>query len=209
MKFKIARSKFLDSLKKVQNIVGSKGSMMILQNVLLEANDRQLFLTTTDLDISIRSVVPCEVEAEGSTTLPAKVLFNAVSKAAEGMIEVEVDGEDRAQIVIGLLPARHRLMQGGAEGLEEVLLHVPQQSIEIRIMEIEGPSVDVYQLRQLLDGDLLDGPVLHERQQPLAQFALGVADAAIGLAGSVHFCTPFQHAAAFCSKISRDREIVY
>ena len=101
MKFKIARSKFLDSLKKVQNIVGSKGSMMILQNVLLEANDRQLFLTTTDLDISIRSVVPCEVEAEGSTTLPAKVLFNAVSKAAEGMIEVEVDGEDRAQITAG------------------------------------------------------------------------------------------------------------
>ena len=101
MKFKIARSNFLDSLKKVQNIVGSKGSMMILQNVLIEANDRQLFLTTTDLDISIRSVVPCEVEVEGSTTLPAKVLFNAVSKAAEGMIEVDVDGEDRAQITAG------------------------------------------------------------------------------------------------------------
>ena len=71
MKFKIARSKFLDSLKKVQNIVGSKGSMMILQNVLLEANDRQLFLTTTDLDISIRSVVPCEVEAPNHLQEPS------------------------------------------------------------------------------------------------------------------------------------------
>ena len=86
MKFKIVRSKFLDSLKKVQNVVGSKGSMMILQNVLLEAREGHLHLTTTDLDISIRSMVQCDVEVEGATTLPAKLLFNAISKAAEGAL---------------------------------------------------------------------------------------------------------------------------
>ena len=101
MKFKIVRSKFLESLKKVQNIVGTKGSMMIIQNVLLEAKDKQLSLTTTDLDISIRSVVACEVEVEGSTTLPAKLLVNAISKAAEGVIEIDIDATDRAQISAG------------------------------------------------------------------------------------------------------------
>lgn len=101
MKFKIVRSKFLESLKKVQNIVGTKGSMMIIQNVLLEAKDKQLSLTTTDLDISIRSVVACEVEVEGSTTLPAKLLVNAISKAAEGVIEIDIDANDRAQISAG------------------------------------------------------------------------------------------------------------
>ena len=101
MKFKIVRSKFLEGLKKVQNIVATKGSMMIIQNVLLEAKDKQLFLTTTDLDISIRSVVACDVEEEGATTLPAKLLFNAISKAVEGLVEIQVDANDRAQITAG------------------------------------------------------------------------------------------------------------
>lgn len=98
MKFKIVRSKFLEGLKKVQNVVTTKGALKILQNVLLEAKDKQLFMTATDLDISIRSVVPCEVVNEGSTTLPAKLLFNTIGKAAEGPVEVDVDAADRAVV---------------------------------------------------------------------------------------------------------------
>ena len=101
MKIKIVRSKFLEALKKVQNIAAAKGSLQILQNVLLEAKDRQLFLTATDLDLSIRSVVDCEVADEGSTTLPAKLLFNTVAKVAEGAIDVDVGPDDRALISAG------------------------------------------------------------------------------------------------------------
>ena len=101
MKFKIVRSKFLDGLKKVQNIVGSKGTMQILQNVMIEAKEKQLLLTTTDLDISIRSVIECEVDEEGSTTLPVKLLISVISKAAEGVVAVDVDYQDRAVIKAG------------------------------------------------------------------------------------------------------------
>ena len=101
MKFRIVRSKFLEGLKKVQNIVGSKGTMQIIQNVKLEAQDKQLSLTTTDLDISILSVVACEVEAEGSTTLPVKLLVNAISKSPEGPVEIDVDNGDHAHITAG------------------------------------------------------------------------------------------------------------
>ena len=101
MKFKIVRSKFLDGLKKVQNIVASKGSMLIIQNVLLEAKDKELLLTTTDLDISIRTRVACEVEAEGATTLPVKLLFNAIAKSPEGPIEIDVSAADCAFISAG------------------------------------------------------------------------------------------------------------
>lgn len=101
MKFRIVRSKFLEGLKKVQNIVGSKGTMQIIQNVKLEAQDKQLSLTTTDLDISILSVVGCEVEAEGSTTLPVKLLVNAISKSPEGPVEIDVDNGDHAHITAG------------------------------------------------------------------------------------------------------------
>ena len=76
MKFKIIRSKFLEGLKSVQNIVPGKGSLPVLQNVLIEAKDSAITLTTTDLDISIKSTVECEVLEGGSSTLPVKLLFN-------------------------------------------------------------------------------------------------------------------------------------
>ncbi len=101
MKFKIVRSKFFDGLKKVQNIVGGKGSLLIIQNVLIEAKDNAIVLTTTDMDMSIRSRVPCEVVEEGATTLPVKLLVNAIAKSPEGNIEIEVGAADCAFISAG------------------------------------------------------------------------------------------------------------
>ena len=101
MKFTIARSRFLDGLKAVQNVVAGKGSLPVLQNVLLEANGNELTMTTTDLDLSIKSTVDCEVQENGATTLPVKLLFNSISKAAEGLVEIEVDGNESATIVAG------------------------------------------------------------------------------------------------------------
>ena len=107
MKFTIIRSKFLDGLKAVQSVVASKGSLPVLQNVLLEANGKELKMTTTDLDISTTSIVECKVEDHGASTLPMRLLLNAVSKAAEGEIQVEVDANDIAYISAG--SARFRL----------------------------------------------------------------------------------------------------
>lgn len=101
MKFKIVRSKFLEGLKSVQNIVGSKGSLPVLQNVLLEAQGAEITMTTTDLDISIKAVCPCETVEAGKTTIPVKLLFNAITKVAEGEVEVETDAKDRATICAG------------------------------------------------------------------------------------------------------------
>ena len=107
MKFKIVRSKFIEGLKSVQNIVAGKGSLAILQNVLLEAQGHELKITTTDLDISIRTVCECEVTEAGSTTLPVKLLFNAIAKVVEGEVNIEVDAKERADISAG--NARYKL----------------------------------------------------------------------------------------------------
>ena len=101
MKFSILRSKFIEALKPVQNIVASKGSLPVLQNVMIDARGGDIKLTTTDLDISIRSTVPCEVTEEGASTLPVKLLFNLISKAPEGKVEVEIDGSEQAVIRAG------------------------------------------------------------------------------------------------------------
>ncbi len=106
MKFKITRSRFLEGLKTVQNIVPSKGALQIIQNILVEAKDNKLYMTTTDLDISIRAVVDCETDNDGATTLPAKLLSNMIAKAPDGVVEVEVDAQDRAVIKAGTFTSK-------------------------------------------------------------------------------------------------------
>lgn len=101
MKFKILRSKFLEGIKSVQNIVAGKGSIAILQNVLIEAKDKEIRMTTTDLDITIKAICECEVLQEGISTLPVKHLFNSISKVAEGEVEIEIDSNERATILAG------------------------------------------------------------------------------------------------------------
>ncbi len=101
MKFKIVRSKFLEGLKSVQNIVTGKGTLPILQNVLVEASGEGICMTTTDLDISIRATCQCEVLEPGSTTLPVKLLFNAIMKVAEGEVLIETDDKEKASISAG------------------------------------------------------------------------------------------------------------
>ena len=101
MKIKIIRSKFIEGLKKVQNIVAGKGSLQIIQNAMLEANDGKLSLVTTDMDISIKSTVDCEVVEAGATTLPVKLLFSTISSCAEGVVELETDFQERARISAG------------------------------------------------------------------------------------------------------------
>ena len=101
MKIKIIRSKFIEGLKKVQNIVAGKGSLQIIQNAMLDAKDGKLSLVTTDLDISIKSTVECEIVEAGSTTLPVKLLSSTIASCAEGVVELESDAQDRARISAG------------------------------------------------------------------------------------------------------------
>ena len=53
MKFKISRSIFFKSLSHLQGIVDKKNSLPILANILIEAKNNQLILSSTDMDISI------------------------------------------------------------------------------------------------------------------------------------------------------------
>ena len=122
----------MEGLKSVQNIVAGKGSLPILQNVMIEAKGDELKMTTTDLDISIKSVCKCTVEEEGVTTLPVKLLFTAVTKVDEVEIEVSVDTKERATISAG--NARYKLV-----GMPEA--EFPRPQIHIKITENILPIV--------------------------------------------------------------------
>ena len=101
MKFSIVRSKFLDGLQTVQNVVTAKGSLQILSNALIHAEGNQVCITTTDLDIAERCFVECDVEVPGSTTLPIRRLASIIRELDEGKILVEVNDNDLASVQCG------------------------------------------------------------------------------------------------------------
>ena len=78
MKFKINRDHFTSGLQLVSSVVGSRKTMPILQNVLIEARESIIYLTTTNLDLGIKCSVKANVSEEGSVTLPVKDLLRIV-----------------------------------------------------------------------------------------------------------------------------------
>lgn len=101
MKINIQRSALLEALKKIQGIAPGKAVSPVLQNVLVETGDGKVMLTTSDLDVTMRAEVICEVAESGRTTIPVKLLSAAVSKLAEGTVRITVGTNDKADVVSG------------------------------------------------------------------------------------------------------------
>ncbi len=101
LKLKVSKESILDGLQRVQNVVGTRTTLPILSNVLMQASKNDLTLTTTDLDVGVRCRVGAEVSKEGSTSLPARKLFSILREVAAPDIEIEVDDRNAASIRCG------------------------------------------------------------------------------------------------------------
>ncbi len=101
MKFTVIRSKFLEALQTAQNVVPAKHTIQILMNCHIKAEDNKLTVLTTDLDMSVKCVVDCEVEKPGSTTLPIRRLVNIVRELPEGRVVIDINENDVAAVQSG------------------------------------------------------------------------------------------------------------
>src|SRR5271154_7062444 len=101
MKLSVSKEKLLEGLQTVQNVVSTRTTLPILSNVLLEAADGQLRLTTTDLDVGMRGAIEAAIEKPGAATLPARRLFTIVRELPSAEILLEVDSKSVASIRCG------------------------------------------------------------------------------------------------------------
>ncbi len=101
MKFSVSKEKLLEGLATVQNVVSTRTTLPILSNVLLQAGDGDIRLTTTDLDVGVRGSLEAQVEKGGATTLPARRLFSIVRELPSSEILVDVDAKNFASIRSG------------------------------------------------------------------------------------------------------------
>ena len=101
MKFSVSKEKLLEGLQTVQNVVSTRTTLPILSNVLLQASEGELRLTTTDLDVGVSGKVEAQIEKPGGTTLPARRLFNIVRELPVADIQIDVDSKNVASIRSG------------------------------------------------------------------------------------------------------------
>ena len=98
MRFTIKREEFLKGLNTAARAVSSKVAMPVLENLKLELTDRGLFITGSNLDITIKTQVPYKLGnediirnyKEGSTLIKAKLITDIVRKVDSDEITLDV-----------------------------------------------------------------------------------------------------------------------
>lgn len=136
MKFQIDKDVFQDALSRVQHVVSSRTTLPILSNVLIEADELGLLLSTTDLDVTISVRLAADVTKTGATTLPARRLASIVRELPTAAIDVEVDLDNAASL------------RSGASFFK--ILGLPSADFP-RVGEFENPKIFTIDQRLLRD----------------------------------------------------------
>jgi DNA polymerase-3 subunit beta len=101
MKFKINQDHFSNGLQQVLNVVGARATMPILSNVLIEAEEGHISLTTTNLDLGIRCRIKADVSEPGGLTLPVRKLATIIRELPQNEIFIETNENNQAKITSG------------------------------------------------------------------------------------------------------------
>src|SRR5579859_2004591 len=84
MKVTVERAQLLKSLGHVHRVVERRNTIPILGNVLVRAENAQLSLKATDLDLEVTETLAAETATAGSTTVPAHMFYDIVRKLPDG-----------------------------------------------------------------------------------------------------------------------------
>jgi DNA polymerase-3 subunit beta len=143
MKFKIDQEHFKNGLAQVVGVVSNRGSMPVLNNVLIEAEGETVSLTTTNLDLGIRTRVKAEVSTSGAITLPVKLLNTIVtSLPPKKEVTVEISGSNRVRITSG--GASFNINGLGTDGFPPLTTFANQHEFTIPAVDVLGILRKVY-----------------------------------------------------------------
>ena len=100
MKFNVNQQDFQKSLNYCQGVIEKRSTLQILSNVLLNASEKNLTITATDLDIIfIHKISDVEIIEEGQTTTSSSIMYDIVRKFSSGKkINFSSDGESKLHL---------------------------------------------------------------------------------------------------------------
>ena len=94
MKFNINQQDLQEALNFCQGVIERRSTLPILSNILLDAKDKKLTITATDLDlIFIHQIQDIEIQEEGRTTTTSSIMYDIVRKISSGKKQVKLNGK--------------------------------------------------------------------------------------------------------------------
>ena len=87
--FDIDKRELLKGLGLMQSVAGRKSTLPILSHILMEWDEKSLYLTGTDLETGIREELTATVHQKGKASVSAKKLYEIVRELPEETIHLE------------------------------------------------------------------------------------------------------------------------
>ena len=135
MKFSIVQKSLLEALQTVANVVPTRSTTPILENVLFELEDQKLKITGTDLEVSITTQISTEkTEEHGSIALPARVLTEMIRSLPGIPIDFESDENNKVKITTD--QGLYQIAGIGKEKFPEI-----PKLAEKRIIEVDNTNL--------------------------------------------------------------------
>src|SRR4051794_7304555 len=101
MRFTISREKLQEGLSAVSASIPAKTTLPVLANIMVEATDKGIRLSGTDLDIAVTTEVAADVESPGAITIPAKKLSEIARELPPAPVRIAAAGEQRVTLDCG------------------------------------------------------------------------------------------------------------
>lgn len=89
MDLQVTQENLNKALNIVARVAGGRSTLPILSNVLLKISDNRLSISATNLDIAITELIGAKVAAEGSLTVPARLLQDFVASLPKGTLDIK------------------------------------------------------------------------------------------------------------------------
>ena len=129
MKIICEKEKLLKAINSVINGVASKTTMPVLEGILIQTNDKEVKLTTYDLEIGIEYIIECNVEEQGNTVVNAIMFSEIIRKLPNTDITITVN--DNNLLVIECEGSLYKLATMNPDEFPELPKINVDNSIEI------------------------------------------------------------------------------
>ncbi len=92
MRFFVLKENIYKALIIAGRNISPKPQLPILSNILIQAENGQIKLTSTNLNLGVIVTIPAKTETNGETTVPGKLLVDFISLLSAEKIEFFLDG---------------------------------------------------------------------------------------------------------------------
>jgi len=141
LKLTTKREELVSKLSVVSRAVSTRAATQALSGVLLSAHEGKLTLAATDLDLGLETTLEADIEDEGTTLLPGRLLAEVVRSLGDATVQIETrEAEHDVEIQSG--GSRFHLRVLSAEDFPKLPAPAEQPGLTLPAAALEA-SIDL------------------------------------------------------------------